>query len=89
MAANIVLTLLFSSLVAYAFARLNWPGREFCFSVLVHDPDGTGLRDWGEHAGLWPGQRKRLAWCVWGGVKWSDSIPFDGKIEWGLCSSKH
>ncbi len=33
--ANIVLTLLFSSLVAFAFARLNWPGREFCFVLML------------------------------------------------------
>jgi len=33
--ANIVLTLLFSSLVAYAFARINWPGREFCFLLML------------------------------------------------------
>ena len=33
--ANIVLTLIFSSLVAYAFARLRWPGREFCFILLL------------------------------------------------------
>ena len=33
--ANIVLTLLFSSLVAYAFARLNWPGRDFCFILML------------------------------------------------------
>lgn len=33
--ANIMLTLVFSSLVAYAFARLNWPGREFCFMLML------------------------------------------------------
>jgi ABC-type glycerol-3-phosphate transport system permease component len=33
--ANIILTVLFSSLVAYSFARLNWPGREFCFVLLL------------------------------------------------------
>jgi hypothetical protein len=63
-------------------------GREFCFSLLVHDPDGTGLRDWGAAAGLWPDQRNRLAWCRWHGAAWSDLPPFDNKIEWGLCSSK-
>lgn len=63
------------------------PGREFCFSVLVHD-DGTGLRDWGAEAGLWPSQRKPLAWCRWQGAKWPDEPPFDGKTEWGFCSSR-
>lgn len=33
--ANIVLTVIFSSLVAYSFARLNWPGREFCFVLML------------------------------------------------------
>jgi len=65
------------------------PGREFCFSLLVHDPDGTGLRDWGAAAGLWPHQRSRLAWCDFPGAKWPDEPPFDNKIEWGFCSSKH
>lgn len=64
------------------------PGREFCFSVLVHDPDGTGLRDWGKAAGLWPSQRSRLAWCSWLGARWPAQPPFDNKIEWGFCSSR-
>ncbi|HUT37648.1 MAG TPA: NEW3 domain-containing protein [Planctomycetota bacterium] len=64
-------------------------GREFCFSVLVHDPDGTGLRDWGEAAGLWPRQRNRLAWSQWLGARWGRDAPFDNRIEWGFCSSKH
>lgn len=33
--ANIALTLLSSSLVAYAFARLTWPGRDLCFVVML------------------------------------------------------
>ena len=64
------------------------PGREFCLSVLVHDGDGTGLRDWGRAAGLWPQQRNRLAWCLWQGAKWPKDPPFDNKIEWGFCSSR-
>jgi len=63
-------------------------GREFCLSFLVHDPDGTGVRDWGEAAGLWPWQRNRLAWSDWPGARWQ-AAPFDGKVEWGFCSSKH
>jgi len=62
-------------------------GREFCLSVLVHDPDGTGVRDWGEAAGLWPWQRNRLAWCRFAGDKWNEQPPLDNKIPWGLCSS--
>jgi hypothetical protein len=64
-------------------------GREFFLSLLVHDPDGTGLRDWGEAAGLWPCQRNRLAWSVWPGAKWRDEPPLDNKVEWGMCSSKY
>ncbi len=64
-------------------------GRELSFSILVHEPFGTGVRDWGEAAGLWPWQRNRLAWCSWDGVVWGEQAPFDGKIEWGLCSSIH
>lgn len=64
-------------------------GREFCFSVLVHDPDSTGVRDWGEAAGLWPSERNRLAWSLWKGAKWGDNPPYDNKTPWGLCSSKY
>jgi multiple sugar transport system permease protein len=32
---NIILTLLSCSLVAYAFARLHWPGRDFCFALML------------------------------------------------------
>lgn len=64
-------------------------GREFHLSVLVHDPDGTGIRDWGEAAGLGPCQRNRLAWSQWQGAKWGDTPPFDNKTKWGLCSSKY
>ncbi|MBW7990419.1 MAG: hypothetical protein FVQ84_10445 [Planctomycetes bacterium] len=64
-------------------------GREISFSVLVHDPDGTGIRDWGKAAGLWPGQRNWFAWCAWDPVKWTGEAPYDSKIELGLCSSKY
>ena len=64
-------------------------GREICFSILVHDPDDTGIRDWGKAAGLWQSQRNKYAWCSWQGVKWAEPPPYDNKIEWGLCSSKY
>jgi hypothetical protein len=64
-------------------------GREFCLSVLVHDPDGTGIRDWGQAAGLWPWQRSRWAWSLWDGAKWGAEPPMDNKTEWGLCASKY
>jgi hypothetical protein len=63
-------------------------GREIAFSVLVHDPGGTGVRDLGAAAGLSDGQRSPLAWCSWRGARWGELPPCDGKIEWGLCSSK-
>jgi hypothetical protein len=64
-------------------------GREFCFSLLVHDPDGTGIRDWGQAAGLWPSDRNRLTWSVWPGARWAKEPPFDNKTPWGMCSSKY
>ena len=63
-------------------------GREIAFSLLVHDPDGTGIRDWGKAAGLWPEQRNMFAWCMWDSAKWTADPPYDGKVEFGLCSSK-
>jgi len=65
------------------------PGREYRMSLLVHDPDGTGLRDWGSAVGLWPWQRNRLAWSVWPGAVWPAEAPFDNKIEWAFSSSIH
>lgn len=64
-------------------------GREFQLSVLVHDPDGTGIRDWGEAAGLWPWQRNRLAWSRWPGAQWGPKPPLDCTTPWGMCSSKY
>ena len=32
---TVIGTLLSSSLVAYAFARLRWPGRDFCYSLML------------------------------------------------------
>ena len=51
--------------------------------------DGTGVRDWGEAAGLWPWQQNSLAWSDWPGAKWDGRSPFDNKLPWGLCSSKY
>ena len=64
-------------------------GREFCLSVLVHDPDGTGIRDWGSAAGLWPWQRTPWAWSRWAGAEWGNKPPFDNKLQWGMCSSTY
>ena len=64
-------------------------GREFFLSVLVHDPGGTGIRDWGQAAGRWAGERNRLAWSRFPGAEWADEAPFDNKTPWGMCSSKY
>jgi hypothetical protein len=64
-------------------------GREFGFGVLVHDPDGTGLRDMGQIAGLWSWERTPLAWSRWPGADWPEQPPLDGKLRWGMCSSKY
>ena len=64
-------------------------GREYRMSFLVHDPDGTGIRDLGQVSGLWDFQRNKLAWSSWKGVKWQEKPPFDSKLEWGFCTSKH
>lgn len=64
-------------------------GREFCLSLLVHDPDGTGIRDWGQAAGLWPWERNAAAWSRWPGAQWGQHPPFDNRLPWGLCSSKY
>lgn len=64
-------------------------GREFFFSLLVHDPDGTGVRNLGSVMRLPPHRRTPLSWCRWKGAKWGKTIPFDSRIEWGFCSSIH
>lgn len=33
--ANVLLTVFSCSLIAFAFARLNWPGRDFCFVLML------------------------------------------------------
>ena len=65
------------------------PGREFCFSLLVHDPDGTGLRDLGVLMNLDESGRNPLAWSSWKHVKWGEKPPLDNKVEFGFCSSIH
>lgn len=64
-------------------------GREFYFSLLVHDPDGSGIRDLGQVMNLWDCQRNPLSWCAWENIKWNAENLLDGKIEFGFCSSVH
>lgn len=63
-------------------------GREFKFSFLVHDPDGTGVRDWGAVAGLHTWQRSWFAWRLRNRSEFGDDVPYDSKVEWGFCSSR-
>jgi len=64
-------------------------GREYCFSLLVHDPDGTGVRDMGTVMNLNEATRIPQAWCNWKFAKWNGIVPFDNKVEFGFCSSVH
>ena len=64
-------------------------GRDYQMSFLVHDPDGTGIRDLGQFSGLWNSQRSKFAWSSWKGVKWEQKPPFDSKLEWGFCTTKY
>jgi hypothetical protein len=64
-------------------------GREYFFSLLVHDPDGTGVRDLGVVMNCWDESRNPLAWSNWNQAKWGETRPFDNKIEFGFCSSIH
>ncbi|MCP4450638.1 MAG: hypothetical protein GY809_04200 [Planctomycetes bacterium] len=63
-------------------------GREYCFSLLVHDPTGTGLRDLGSIMRLHPAESD-LAWSNWKGARWPLKKPLDNKVEFGFCSSIH
>ena len=64
-------------------------GREFYMSVLVYDPDGTGLRDLGRAAGLWASPNDADAWSRWGGDMRSEKTPLGNRILWGMCTSKY
>jgi hypothetical protein len=85
--------------VTYYECRLPWgsmrrvirpsEGRSYRFSLLVHDPDGTGIRDLGQAVELWESQRSTLAWSRWAGAQWGQKPPLDSKVEWGFCSSRY
>lgn len=64
-------------------------GREFFMSVLVHDPDGTGIRDLGRAAVLWPTEEDASAWSRWQGACWGDKPVLGNKIRSGFCTSKY
>ncbi len=64
-------------------------GREFFLSVLIHDPDGTGVRDLGRAAGLWARPGDALAWSRWIRQEGNTSRPLGNQVRWGLCTSKY
>jgi hypothetical protein len=64
-------------------------GREFSMSVLVHDPDGTGIRDLGLAAGLPASPTDADAWCRWPQASWGQRPPRGNNVRWGLCTSKY
>lgn len=62
-------------------------GRPFRFALLVHDGDGTGLRDMGtvmNQPAPAPG-----AWGRWRGDSLADAAPFGTDLESGFCTSLH
>lgn len=63
-------------------------GREIGLALLVHDTQGTGIRDWSEAMNLWATPNP-LAWCTIDRIPWGNYSPQVNRITWGLCSSKH
>jgi len=63
-------------------------GREFRFSLLVHDA-GLPLRDLGSAMNLTDADRKQYGWTMWSGASFGGTTPYDSMIEWGFCSSIH
>jgi hypothetical protein len=64
-------------------------GREFYFSLLVHDAQGTGLRDLGTAARLWPADSDAGDWAAWRAPPAGESKPRGNRIRWGMCTSKY
>jgi len=64
-------------------------GREYRFGVLVHDPDGTGIRQMAAVADPLPGACRKYAWTKWIGAEFPDKPMLDSKLEWGFCTSIH
>ena len=65
-------------------------GREFRFGLLVHDPDGSGLRDLGTIMNRPASTRTSIpsCWTLWKGGCWNAAF-YDGGSEFGFCSSIH
>ncbi|MDA3925974.1 MAG: hypothetical protein PF904_14855 [Kiritimatiellae bacterium] len=64
-------------------------GREYCFNLLVHDPDGTGVRDLGSVMNLSEADRSQASWRDWEFVQWNGYVPHGIGVEFGFCSSIH
>ena len=65
-------------------------GREFRLGLLVHDPDGSGLRDLNTIMNRPASDRtsEPSCWTLWKGGCW-DAPFYDGGTEFGFCSSIH
>ena len=68
-------------------------GSEYRLGLLVHDPDGSGLRDLGTAMNLPRAARASLVtppscWTLWKGGCWDNTF-FDGGTEFGFCTSIH
>ena len=65
-------------------------GSEFRLGLLVHDPDGSGLRDLGSIMNRPASDRTSppTCWTQWKGGCW-DTIPYDGGTAFGCCTSIH
>jgi len=64
-------------------------GREYRFGLIVHDPDGTGVREMASVANPLPGACSKFAWTKWVGAKFPEKPLLDSKLEWGFCTSIH
>ena len=64
-------------------------GREFRFSMLVHDPDGVGLRDLGARFGTPKALTPDESWTQWKGDSLEGEKPRSRRQPWGMCSSKY
>ena len=65
-------------------------GREFRLGLLIHDPDGTGLRDLSAIMNYPPATLTTTptSWTLWQGGCWGTPL-HDGGTEFGFCSSIH
>ncbi|MBT3198830.1 MAG: hypothetical protein HN350_02845 [Phycisphaerales bacterium] len=64
-------------------------GRKYNFGLIVHDPDGAGVREMAKVTSPLPGSTNKYAWQKWIGAKFPEKPLLDSKLEWGFCTSIH